>query len=470
MALFFNGKTGSTIYDIKSNDEICFLKDGDFKTIFENFINIYIKNNISKGTLKFNDTLNDYDYNLISQVFNIGTKFDDTNIAIFNETFGKFNEQTNFYTQYNIKNIKISSPLIKYILLIFQYLYDNITKKTKKKKEHKEKKKDEITDEIKEEQITEENITTLFNTLSTELTTTQTNLKQLNDFNTLKQEFTLKLKQYNSYNLFYRAAVYFIYKYIKFIVKQGDAIVSTLEHLKFFFLTKSGEIDNYNITEKDNNKSFTIGEECLNADKSKFNPDCVNPNIFTTEKKYIIESQPINEEKNIGNMIKFGLLPILQYLAGSETDLFKLNMKQLDATNLHTPDLLTPKAEAGEGAGEVVEEEAGAVAAPGVSTLKSLFIMFAHINTNTKDKGKESSLVCDSVNDTLEYINSISTVKKISVGGYHKKLKKYNNKNNIIQSIHIKKNYKKNKRFSSIKNVNNLYKNTLFTKRTKKNI
>ena len=39
MALFFNGKTGSTIYDIKSNDEICFLKDGDFKTIFENFIN-----------------------------------------------------------------------------------------------------------------------------------------------------------------------------------------------------------------------------------------------------------------------------------------------------------------------------------------------------------------------------------------------------------------------------------------------
>ena len=47
-----------------------------------------------------------------------------------------------------MKDINISSPLIKYILLIFQYLYDyRIKNKTKTKTEKEQKQKDEITEE-----------------------------------------------------------------------------------------------------------------------------------------------------------------------------------------------------------------------------------------------------------------------------------------------------------------------------------
>jgi hypothetical protein len=36
------------------------------------------------------------------------------------------------------------------------------------------------------------------------------------------------------------------YKYINFICNQGKAIVTSLEHLKYFFLYRTNGLDNYN--------------------------------------------------------------------------------------------------------------------------------------------------------------------------------------------------------------------------------
>ena len=58
----------------------------------------------------------------------------------------------------------------------------------------------------------------------------------------------------------------FIYKFINFIVEQGRGIVTNLEHLKFFFLSRIGAsaIDTYNSKyngnddDKNDNNDITI--------------------------------------------------------------------------------------------------------------------------------------------------------------------------------------------------------------------
>ena len=171
----------------------------------------------------------------------------------------------------------------------------------------------------------------------------------------------------------------------------------------------------------------------------------------------------MQEEINIGNLTKYGILTILQYLGNNQTDLLKLNMKPIKndqpVVQYYTPDLSTP------------------MTSTETNQMKSVFIMFAHINTTINTTNK--ALVCNAVKDTLDYATSISigsgigsTVgptigalySSIPTGGFFNK--KQNNKKfklNIIQ------NYKP-KRFSSMKNLNHLKKNKgLFSTKTKKN-
>jgi hypothetical protein len=451
MALFFNKKTGKTIYDINKDEEIIFLKDSDFKDIYNNFINTYIlKQNgndylyISIGedkTYKIADKLVDQDYLLISEIFNVGKTFNDKNIAIFSNekiiNFGNFNQQSKVYKN-DIKIKSTSSPLIKYILLIFQYLYDNIL--------------GNINIDIYQDktQINEDDIIASFNKMNEEFKK-YTKQFDLTQFNTFRRDFISKKEIYDNINIFYRASVYFIYKYIKFIVKQGDAIVTTLEHLKFFFLTRAGEIDKYNekaITDGLPSKSFTIKANCINSENNKYNTKCNIENIFNNPQIYInpsTEKNGIEEKINIGDMTKYGLLQILQNLGGNETDILKLNMKKTKDINYYTPDLLTYNP---------VQK---------LTNTKSKFIMLAHINTATVNK--EEKLVCKAVKDTLEYIDSISIVHSNLRGGYYNK-KKFDMKALIKKQnkINIKH---KNQRRISMKNISK--KKRFFSSKTKKN-
>ena len=417
----------------------------------------------------------------------------DSNIkAIFFKAGGivfNYNASSTFYDTIFKEGDKIntSSPLIKYILLILQFIYDNSEIESFETKTLEElntsfnkiiKKYNDFMDEAfipnpnpnpkkKSKKVIKSdahNMSSTYNKFA------ENNIEDL-------ENFVKERKKYDRVNIFYRASVYFIYKYIQFIVKQGSAIVTTLEHLKFFFLSHASEIDNYNRSNVANsNKCFTISEEFISDGKfnSMYKPANNVPNIFTNEQKYIIPSTPINEEINIGNMSKYGLLPILQYLAGDQTDLFQLQMKQIADTNNYTP-MLT---------GNVAKD---------ANTLNSVFIMFAHINTTTENKNEnEISLVCESAKDTLVYINSISSIPQIYqfdddelLGGFYNNYK-YKNKNNKNKYKELKNykeilsNIKKNKenyidnhnhkRFLSIKNLSNTNKKRLFSRRTKKYI
>ena len=484
IALFFNGKAGKTIKDINKDDEIFFLKDEDFKKIYDNFINTYIFKKNGDKTIFINtetgyslkDKLSDEDLKLIANIFSICNEYNDKDhltkkiyepynvTAFFSKLFGESNINSEFFKTLNInKDTKVINPLIKYILFIFEYLYvgsklsnlqceplvklqeqlNAILVNYEAAKKEKEKK-------IKKEIKVVHDITEFLNEYF------EKNNDKSNTFkNSLLEKFKKDYEQYEKVNKFYRASVYFIYKYIKFIVNQGSAIVTTLEHLKFFFLTSANQIENYNkqaLSNKDTEgKSFTIN-----------NPSNKMSSILTSDQTYVIPTEItkvggkpiiIAEEINIGNMNRYGLLPILQHLAGNQTDIFQLNMKKLTGKEYYTPDLLTQPPQPPQVEGQ-----------PSISKLKSIFVMLAHINTTTT--GKEEKLVCEAVKDTLIYINSISIVQPIKphVGGYNKN--KFNMKAllNKQNKVDIKT---KNQRRISMKNISK--KKRLFSSKTKKN-
>jgi len=456
-ALFFSGKVDTTIEgflkEYKNPITIKFLNDNDFKKIYDNFIIDYIKKNINNfDNYKTNLSLEGLSNEEIKQqnkniykIFNIDNQNEYTNTIYLHSNNGinfSYNKKSQFYNQTFDKTEPIStqndsktvSPLIKYILLILQYLYDNIVKNIEKEKENNKDIEDmpseflntTITDtEIKAEFI---KIYDLYNKLyNSEKTKYQSTNKvkkpevsdemhQQSAFELLKKEkdykqFLIRKKIYERQNIFYRASVYFIYKYIQFIVKQGDAIVTTLEHLKFFFLTKAGQIVNYNEKcLKEKITPFTIDENLLIKDNNiyKFNSKKTENNIFNGNMIYEIvpkESDTdivsINEKINIGNMDKYGLIQILQYLAGNETDIFNLNIKSFvakDGKIYYYPDFTTESA--------ILKKQKITNTNTNKINLQSIFIMFAHILTNTTGKD------CNSVINTLEYIDSISNIHK----------------------------------------------------------
>jgi len=246
-----------------------------------------------------------------------------------------------------IKNIKFyfANPLIKYIYLILNYLY-------------------------------KQSYTNSVQTLNSKLS------KNPEISNALPQ-------------LFYRSATFFIYKYINFIVNQGRSIVTNLEHLKFFFLTRTGAIKKYNSDYP--SQSFACStEDCSDLIYSS----TLNKKEYTKGTKVGESNITIQERINFGNMDVYGLIDILQKLSSSPL------LKDCDTTG-KTLNLLKSK----NGIGKTVSTKD--------SLLGAIFIMFANykifLDNSAIDnepieivKNKLDTL-CKAAIDTAQFTQSISS-------------------------------------------------------------
>jgi len=191
---------------------------------------------------------------------------------------------------------------------------------------------------------------------------------------------------------FYPLLLIYIFRYIKFIVDQGEAIVTNLEHLKFFFLSNTFNIEDYNTKNEEVNKKFLFTSPNPLDQKREF-----------TKETTVFPGVILKEKINIGEMNQYRLLSILQNLAGEESDLNKLAIKN---------DIL-----------DLFKLKDSAVVK--TSTIKSLFIMFTNIKIFRDDKNLNDKfdiqdsitptnisnyqLICGAEQDTLEFAQSISS-------------------------------------------------------------
>jgi hypothetical protein len=247
---------------------------------------------------------------------------------------------------------------------------------------------------------------------------------------------------------FYIVCNFFIYKFIKFITEQGRNIITTLEHLKFFFLSRVDGIKGYNQDALNKETQQTQQTQQTNGNKAfLFNSlDAA----LTQDKTYIIPMKygttDIEEKVNLGQFNKFKLLSMLQDLAGNQSHLLKLN--QVSYGQGKYPDLMTPL-------------ESGLGETP--NKFGAIFVMFANIKayirdpstyglTNTYDNlKKELPKLCTAEFDTLEFAESISSttynknlaITDVSVatkrgGGGNKKNLQYRNKKGNIYYLSTK--------------------------------
>jgi hypothetical protein len=189
-----------------------------------------------------------------------------------------------------------------------------------------------------------------------------------------------------------KASVFFIYKFINFIVKQGRGIVTNLEHLKFFFLSRTGQITSYNKANPTKNFYFNDPNEVLKQ-----------PKIYTVDTQIIDKTQTsitLQERVNMGQMETYRLLSVLQDLAQSNPTLSALwddNKKYLD----------------------IMTSTAGKT-----SALGAIFVMFTNIKVfldkatdEITDKANtllqaELNKLCTAEFDTLEFAESISSATR----------------------------------------------------------
>ena len=204
----------------------------------------------------------------------------------------------------------------------------------------------------------------------------------------------------NLLNLINCAATFFIYKYIKYIVNQGKGIVTNLEHLKFFFLSRTYAINDYNKNclknnnNKDKDKAFVFNEGQKDALIKQ-------PKYYKFSVK-ITDTVLLDETVNIGNMYQYKLLTVLQDLAGS-VDTNMLQEKQ-SVDNNYTLNLLQTKT----GKQQI-----------------SIFIMMTNLKifrddttddvaignvaSSAEDIRNKISQVCIAEYDTLDFAQSISS-------------------------------------------------------------
>jgi hypothetical protein len=201
-----------------------------------------------------------------------------------------------------------------------------------------------------------------------------------------------------------RASVFFIYKYINFIVNQGRSIVTNLEHLKFFFLTRTGIINTYN------REALEEAEKSGTADKNKsfYSSDSKCITIKTQPKEYtkptsIGNITTIQERVNVGNMTQYGLIDILQQLSESP-DLNRCECKAIEAGQKYNVNLLK-----------------ATDTAKSNTILGAIFIMFTNYKIFLNDKkisdllkgdksiGDKLSTLCTAAKDTAEFTQSISS-------------------------------------------------------------
>jgi len=220
------------------------------------------------------------------------------------------------------------------------------------------------------------------------------------------------LKNSSNEDLFYGNLIIHIFNYIKFIVKQGEAIVTNLEHLKFFFLSNTFNIDKYN-----NNIENADGYNETNDKNKKFEFIENSPNNpLNNAREYIVDTEAIpgiklKEKINIGNMQSYKLLSVLQDLAGSESKLTALGYttsdKTTDTTNKKYRYL------------DLFKLSNEKSSTKSVSSEKSLFIMFTNIKIFRDSKDDDvieydnsktkMELICGAEKDTLDFAQSISS-------------------------------------------------------------
>ena len=421
-AMFINGKD-ERFYDYKENNPIKFLNNDQFEKIVKHFIDNYLNkknDNISMFwskeinkycKIEFNvtDNLSKEDYDKIfdifgvrfniqpnQDVFNISVPYFASRVNIENRevpksppsliTKNKIIDLTDFkykfkelpvknpkrgiqqddpdYMLFNSKipivtKIYFSNPIIKYIYLILNYLFTIYFK------------------------------------------------SQANDTNKQKLHkiFPSSTGPGIFENLIFRGATFFIYKYIKYIVNQGKGIVTNLEHLKFFFLSRTYAINDYNKNclfiqdgqtknEKDEDKAFVFNQGLTDA--------LINQPKYYRFNVKITDTVSLDETVNIGNMNQYKLLTVLQDLAGS-VDTNSL-LEKVSVGDKYTLDLLKPKAG---------------------NTKISIFIMMTNLKifrddttdnieisslaTSPEDVKNKISQVCIAEYDTLDFAQSISS-------------------------------------------------------------
>jgi hypothetical protein len=391
-AMFINGKD-KKFYECEDNEEIYFMKNESFEEIVHNFINNYLNKKDKHGKSMFwtteenndncklsfsinsnmnSDIIKENEYDIFHDIFGIKINNDDkvpipyfatsksisgayirtpiknliwssANIVDLNNYDYNFENNTNYIK--DKKNIYFSNPMIKYIYIILNYLFTIYLRKTSK----------------------------------------------------IAHEMESKTKP-AIYDYIYRAATFFIYKYIKYIVNQGKGIVTNLEHLKFFFLSRTYAINDYNKncleTAKEKDKAFVFNDGQKDALIQQ-------PKYYKFSVK-ITDTVQLDETVNIGNMYQYKLLTVLQDLAGS-IDTTLLQQKISVGTN-YTLNLLTPK--------------------PGNQKI-SIFIMMTNLKifrddttddveinnleSSAEDIKNKISQVCIAEYDTLDFAQSISS-------------------------------------------------------------
>ena len=377
LAFFYNCKDYSDFNDIPDNQKINFLSPEDHKNIFTTFLTKFLNAKDDRGKLKFysnedsickfkldkNKVIDDATITILKEVFNIelGTEqnkaadkiiLDRSKISSTKQTYKTYNLD-NYSTILNLNdfdnNIYFVNPLVKCLYLIINFIINQV----------------------------------------------KTNSK-ISSIGTIK----------DADQLVYRASNFFIYKFINFIVKQGRGIVTNLEHLKYFFLSRVGGIPNYNQQNPEKALSWTAtGKD----DKEARENMITKPKIYKVETpiKASSSSAPIlmQERVNMGELETYKLLSILQKLSNNTSDLKQLKFvsdtKQSTTGNTGYLDLL--KTDAGQ------------------SALGAIFVMFTNVkvflerttdkSTNLQDTQLQQELgkLCTAEYDTLEFAQSISS-------------------------------------------------------------
>ena len=212
----------------------------------------------------------------------------------------------------------------------------------------------------------------------------------------------------NNDALFYNALLIFVYKYVKFIIDQGSAIVTTLEHLKYFFLSNINKIDEYNTNNTE--QAMRLYDS---TDTQKTTSILTTERIYTTPTKLTFKNKlgsqtsiTLNERVNFGNMSDYKLLSILQKLSNSSTTLEDYT-KDANGKPTSTFNLQKNTAEQGKKS-------------------QALFIMLAHIkcfsgdrNNTLNEKGIDDpelnntlQKICTAQSDTLIFAQSISSTSQ----------------------------------------------------------
>ena len=335
---------------------------GNSKTTFIHFVHnpISVKNNNDDFTHNLYDLTDLFDTNIDNKI---------KNEDIFKNTKGTRVEKINLPDLKNAddmgryKKIFFANPLIKYIYLILNYLYRQCY---------------------------------------------TTNLQSLRSKLSKNPEILHALPQ-----LFYRSATFFIYKYINFIVNQGRSIVTNLEHLKFFFLTRTGAIKKYNSDYptqsficNEANCNDLINSSLLNKKEYTKPTKIGKPQRFDEAKQKLvgIAQTEIQERINFGNMDVYGLIDILQKLSSSP------RLKDCDTTG-NTLNLLKSKANSEDTMSTITISKKD-------SLLGAIFIMFANYKIfldneiDSQDitvaKNKLDTL-CKAAIDTANFTQSISS-------------------------------------------------------------